>query len=325
MGKIIALAFSDLHVNKWKVNYQYTGDRLKDSLEPLRIIGKRAGELGVSMLFSGDLLHKPSGIDNGILEPLIDTWDNYIKTNVLAISGNHDQSEKNTPSHKSPSYVRSLSKVLRLLTCLDNSSIEIANHPSRIWGIPYLTANVGFKEYVKEFSKQADAIKGKFKILLIHTDLPGAKNGFGYEIGEAKNIPTNLNKFFKSFDLVLCGHIHKAQKLANNVYMLGATTQQDAGDCGVDMGYWEIWDDREPKFVKLKLPEFIYLQHDEAVPVNGKDIYIHLPKPKANKALGAGDGFNNKTSKSKIAKSYLKKKGIKSKSKSKALITALNQ
>lgn len=321
---IIALACADLHINNWK-DAHTEKDGLLRSLAPLVEIGKRATELNVPILSAGDLFHKPKSLDNDVMGTFIDYFKTYIKKPFIAISGNHDQSQKNTLKHKSPSYVMTFSKVLDNLNCIDEIGMIIPMYNEgfqqiHIKGIPYLKHNMGFKKRLKKIKTQIS--KSSFNILIIHTDLPGAKDSHGYEINSAEDIEGDLDKYFKEFNLVLCGHIHRPQRLGKNVYMLGAPSHQNKGDMGIDMGYWEVYSDASMKFIKLNLPEYKYYKGKN--PPDDKHIYI--PKPKSIKLIpGTIGSFDTKQSKVNIAKVYLKETRVKSKAKKKALIKALRK
>lgn len=318
---LIALALADVHINDWKESYEYKGDKLKNSLMPLRIVGPLAEQKGIPLLLPGDLFHKPKSLDNKVFDAFIDTYVNYLSgVMMIAISGNHDQSEKNTLTQRSPSYIRTLSRILPNFHCIDfeKKPLDINGEQVTIYGIPYLTNNIDFKKALKAFKPD----ERDFNILMLHSDIPGAKNGFGFEIGQVREIDNNLDELFKEWNLVLCGHIHKPQQLGKFLYMLGSPGQQNAGDAGIDMGYWEIYSNAKPKFVKLKLPEYRYYHIEEGMP-DGDDIYIPVSNKSNVSATLLNTQFNNKMSKTQIAKNYMKAKGIKKKSQKKALIKIL--
>ncbi len=321
MKKIIALATADWHINDWKESYTYKGDRLSDSIQPMKYLGEIAASLQVPILFSGDLFHKPKSISNEVFEKFIKGYTNmiYQHTDFVAISGNHDQSKKNTYKHTSPSYINSISYVFKNFTCLDNGYKEFKE--CIVGGIPYYTNNLGFNKTRKKLELSI-LNSTKLKILLIHRDLPGAKNPQGFEVNESEDMKaTDLKRVFRKWDLVLCGHIHKPQKIAKNIYMLGSPGHQNAGDRGIDMGYWEVYNDKSVVFKKLALPEYKYYDPKKPLPDN-----FHIYMPQEEKVLGdilSKSKFTNKMNKVKIAKNYLKAKGIKNTSKKKALIKAL--
>ena len=81
--------------------------------------------------------------------------------------------------------------------------------------IPYIDHNVGLSEYLKNIKLDKDADN----ILMLHTDYPGAKDTDGREIDSVENLNLNV---LNRFDLIICGHIHKPQRLSKKVYMIGA-------------------------------------------------------------------------------------------------------
>ncbi len=143
-----------------------------------------------------------------------------------------------------------------------------------VHGVPYINNNIGFKKAVERAANRID--KTRFNILLIHSNLHKCVNEFGHEL-KANEIPKDMEEFFKDFDLVLSGHIHKKQKLGSNIYMLGAPYQQNRGDTGGKMGYWLIYKDKPPKFKRIKLPEFKEIDEGEDIPDDG-NYYTIIPK-----------------------------------------------
>lgn len=310
---------ADLHLEDWKKPYLYTGDRVSDFIQALKIVQYKALTHQVPVLFAGDLFHKPKSLSNKIFDKFI---TNYVQEcKMFAISGNHDQSEKNTLKHESPSYVRTLHHCIPNFKCVDNTYYETTDFI--VAGIPYLTHNKGFLKMKRKLESQLKN-STKLKILLIHRDLPGAKTPVGYEVNESDDLKgKSLKKVFKNWDLVLVGHIHKPQELAPNVFMLGSPLHQDAGDADTDMGYWIIYEGWDIEFVPLNLPKFKYLEEGKPFP-DQFNIYIPVDMTEEDKK-GGKVKFSNKMNKTKVAKNYLKEKGIKDSTKRKALIKTLKE
>lgn len=321
MRKLVAVAASDFHINDWKEAYSYKGSRLSDSLQVLKYLGDEAISKGVPILFAGDLFHKPKAISNTVLSKFITSFKDNIRqeTSFIAIAGNHDQCEKHTNKNTSPDYITSLSKVFENLMCINNLYWECKDFI--VAGIPYHTNNLGFRG-AKQRLEAATLNSKKPKILLIHRDLPGAKNPQGFEVNESEDMTSaNIAKEFKKWDLVLCGHIHKPQVIRKNIIMLGSPSHQNAGDMGIDMGYWEIYDDMSAIFKKLILPEYKYYKPGEQLP---DDFHIYIPLEEEPIVQITTEGkFTNKMDKVKLAKNYLKAKGIKNSSKKRALVNSL--
>jgi len=279
----IAVAFSDIHIHIWR---QYNTDkrRTKDHLEVLRIVDKKAHELGVPVLFGGDWFHSPDNVKNKLLSMLsgfimkhgIFQWASW-----WGITGNHDVPEDTSVTKDFSSYVAYMGSIYKNFNCIDHKSAEVIDPHGKMWaihGVPYILGNAGFKGAVKNLKKKV----GIPNILLIHSDFPGSTDPSGFELKE-QNVITekNLKSVFQGFDLVLVGHVHKPGYLYKSdklkIISIGAPLQQRTSDSGTDMGYWVIYSDLTLTFIKLKLPQFKYYDNGEE-PGNDKDIWIEIPK-----------------------------------------------
>ncbi len=312
--KLVALAFSDLHLHRWKA-FSKDDSRMKAALDIIWRLRMMAQEREVPLLFTGDLIHNEKAIDNKVLSYLsVMLSPQLTNTIIWAISGNHDMSEKNTVDHGSPSYISSLENLApHAIQCLDFKVKEFSD--IRVFGIPYLTGNKGLIKTLKGYIPQAK--DDRYNILMLHTDLPGATDAFGHVIDEVENMRT---KYFKHFDLVIDGHIHKPQKFSKNTYILGAPYQQTRSEKGLDLGYWEIYSDAKPKKIKLGLPKFIDIEEGQPIPEDGH-FYTVIPKPRE---LFQGAKFDAKLDRVKLAKKYLEHTEVKEKHFKKALIKVLN-
>lgn len=186
-----------------------------------------------------------------------------------------------------------------------------------VYGVPYIDNNVGLSEYLKKLELD----KSKKNILLLHTDYPGAKDTDGREIDSVENLNVNvLNKF----DLVLCGHIHKPQRLSKRVYMIGAPNHQRRTDRDCELGYWKIYEDLSLKFVPLKnFPKFIDVEREEDINDDG-NYYTVIPQ-KASTPVNNKHKITKQLSKKSLAKRYLREKGIKDEVKTNLLIETLKK
>ena len=187
----------------------------------------------------------------------------------------------------------------------------------KIYGLPYIDHNIGLNKYLKTLRLD----EGFKNILLLHTDYPGAKDTDGRIVDSAENINLNM---LNRFDLVLCGHIHKPQRLSKKVYMLGAPIQQRRTDKDCKMGYWLLKEDLSMEFKELKdFPKFIDVESEDEVKDDG-NYYTIIPQ-KASEKINTTHKITKTLSKKKLAKRYLKEKGIKDKSKEDLLINILKK
>lgn len=271
MKKVIALATSDWHIHNFKA-FNKDGSRLIWGLAAAAYIAKKAHEAGVPVLFTGDLFHNPKEVENETIARTLDMYYHFYEkkgVKFYAISGNHDLSEKNSIEHRSPTYLDSF-KHFKTFHNIDNCYKQVYPH-LYIAGVPYMNNDLDLKKMVKELSSKVHKDSGVLKILMIHTDLPGAVTNSGFEVGETEHISLDL---FKRFNLTLAGHIHKKQKLGKNVYMLGNPIHQDVGDVGNKCGYWKVYDDGTMGFKQMiSFPQFIRLKKGQT-PFNDKDYFI---------------------------------------------------
>ena len=320
--KIIALAASDFHIHKFR-NFNTGNSRLKNCVRVLKVLSKRCHSLGVPLLFAGDWYHTPDHVENETHSMAMNTYDRYFEQrgiNVYAISGNHDMNQRNGVDHRSPSHLEAyqIFKTFHLIDCKVSVTDDFI-----IQGIPYMNNDQDLKHWINLHSANKGLLKkDRPSILLVHTDLPGAKTPEGFEVRETEHIPQDLS-IFKPFTLVIAGHIHKPQILGTNAIMCGSPIHQNLGDEGIDMGYWEVWDDGYDltvKFVPLKkFPQF-----KRGADNGDGNFWVQQEVALVDEEIELGEFAINKTRK-KLASLYLKRKGIVSPAKRRALIQVLNQ
>lgn len=157
---------------------------------------------------------------------------------------------------------------------------------------------------------------------MLHTDYPGAKDCDGRIVDSVENLNLNI---LNRFDLVICGHIHKPQRLSKKVYMIGAPLQQRRTDKNTKLGYWKIYEDLSMKFVELKgFPKFIDVESEEDIKDDG-NYYTVVPKQKTSEQVSTNHKITKQLTKTKLAKRYLKEKGIKDEKKQNLLIRTLKR
>ena len=314
MPNLIAIAFADLHAHKFR-SFDKPPGRLYWCLDVLREIADIAADKNVDVLFAGDLLHNPKEVENQTMSKLIKTYNYQFERRgvlFLAISGNHDMSEKNSIDHQSPSHLHSFDH-FKTFECIDNDWMQCRGYV--VAGIPYYNNDKDVVMTEQVLWKKVKDTKG-LKILLVHGDFPGAKTNTGYRVKETEYLN---HATFKNWDLVLSGHIHKRQQLAKNMYMLGAPLHIDTGDIGNKCGYWKIYDDATVQFKELiGFPRFT-----RETPKNPIDYYVAPEQLSSESEVKLGE-FSLLTDRTKLARKYCALKNIKSKAKKRALIEILN-
>lgn len=313
-GKLLAISFSDLHLHNW-TKFNAGGTRTDSSLSVLKMIFSLGIKHNVPILFSGDWLHTKESINMELaikLAEFYDMYSNELKLHVYGINGNHDFPFVNTYEKQSKGYLHTLLPY-PWIKCIDFQSWKVSDK-LMVHGIPYLDNNVGLKNAIKSIKLD----KTRKNILLLHTDYDGAKDTNGRIIGSTENLDRTL---LRKFDLVLCGHIHKHQKLSKNVYMVGAPYQQRFTDEGNEMGYLKIYEDLSVKFVPIKnMPRFITLLDETEIPDDGNFYQLLKTEKQISKSPGEGRHFKRSNSKIKMAKEYLRVRSIEDPGKKRALL-----
>lgn len=320
MKNLVAYVISDLHINDW-AKFNENDTRTHNQMRILVSLLFKSYNERVPILFCGDLFHKPDIIRpellNLIFHDSLVIHTRYMGYPIMyAISGNHEINHISKIGENPVSWTRLFTKMFPWLVCLDYCQFLIKDN-IMIHGVPYVDHNIGLSKYLKEMKLDP---KQKH-ILMLHTDYPGARDTDGREVGSVENL--NLNVLDR-FDLVLCGHIHKPQRLSKKVYMIGAPIQQRRTDRDCDMGYWKLYDDLSMTFVKLKgYPRFIDVESQDEIKDDG-NYYTVIPKI-ASTPVETKHKITKQLTNKTLAKRYMKVKGIKDKNKEQLLIKVLKE
>lgn len=322
---LIAIASADWHSYDFK-NFDVDGSRLKNTLSAVSFILNERNRLNVPLLFAGDLYHTPKEVGNKVLTDTVDTLQMGLRNGrqMFAISGNHDQDQKNGWDYRANTYLKMHWATQKNFVLLDYMEQGAPIGPDiMVQGIPYMNSEDEIKKAVDAYRKKANQQPTKFKILLMHGDVAGCKDHNEHEMYDGKLFKNGVDNFFAGWDLVLYGHIHRPQKITKKVYMLGSPIHQISSDKG-EMGYWKIFNDQEPKFVGLAdYPMFVHLREGQEAPKDSIHYYIPFEKEAEIADMEKGD-FNMNVSRTKMARRWMKAVGIKSKAKRKELIHILN-
>lgn len=322
--KKIAIVFSDLHLNLW-AKFNDNNHRTLNGFKVLSTLSKICSKENIPALFCGDFFHKPESLDQELFKYLVE-WFNKENSKhlfkLIAIEGNHDLNRVNSFDNPQKGWLSYLKGLLFNSTIsiqvFENSNkyVQISKNVL-VFGISYIDHNIGINEAIKNI----DIPKGFKSILLLHTDYPGAKDTDDRLVDSVENLNVNL---LNKFDLVLCGHIHKPQKLGKKIYMVGAPIQQRRTDRNCSMGYWELYEDLSLKFIPLdNFPKFIDVDSNDLVKDDG-NYYTVLNKTEQVK-VNVKHNITKKLSKKRLAHRYLKYKGIKDDNKEKLLIRILKE
>ena len=303
MSKVIAIAFSDLHINDW-AKFNSESKRTKNHFKVLSLIKKACIKYNCPAIFCGDLFHKSENISLPLMGQVVTNFSKLQKKwKCYAISGNHDILSVSKIGDTPESWVNIFSVMYDWLISIDYSYFTDEDNHVQYHGVPYLDHNIGLNEYLKSME-----LNDQYKhVLLLHTDYPGAQDTDGIEVGTSENLNINL---LDKFDLTLIGHIHKPQRLSKKTYMIGAPLQQRRTDKNCDLGYYLIYDDMRLKFISLsdKFPKFIDVDSEDKVLDDGN--YYTVVSVKVDQAVEQVNKITKKLSKKRLIKRYLKAQGI---------------
>ena len=326
MKRVIAIAFSDLHINDWS-KFNQDNERTLNHFRVLSDIVDLCYEYNCPALFCGDLFHKPEMMSQELYSILVSKLKSLQKKykkkpfDIFGISGNHDMKFTVKAKTKPISWFNILSQQYDFLESLDFSQTLINNGRVCVYGIPYIDHNIDLDKYIVEITKSKDFKEHK-NILLLHTDYPGAKDTDNSEVGISENLNLNL---LNKFDLVLLGHIHKPQRLSKKVYMIGAPLQQRRTDRDCDLGYWLIFEDLSMRFIVVeKYPKFIDVTDENDIQEDG-NYYTVISQLKTQEAQVSKNNMSKGLSKKRMVRRYLRNMGIADSNKERILLNIIKE
>lgn len=268
-----ALIFSDLHVHNYK-QFNEDGRRLKNGIAFLDYIFKLAKANGIKIiLMPGDLFNNmqimATKAVNAVAACLKMNFDQYPDVTLIAISGNHDDAEKNLLDNPSESALDYLDYVFPNFILLDHHPHTFhTDGGTTIRGLRYYEHSEHFRTALEEAGKEKNK---KNTILMMHQIV-----GSGLPI-EDDIEPTD--PLFDSFSLVLNGHIHNCEQLTDKFINVGSPMHRDAGDIGKQKGFW-IVDLDDPietisfKDITSKYPNFVHKTQGEELTEEDKNNYV---------------------------------------------------
>jgi len=318
--KVIGIAFSDLHIHDYS-KFNKNNSRTLNHFDVITQVTDLCSDYKCPAFFIGDLFHRPEFITQSLLKQSIEFFKDKVgQWPIYCISGNHDTPYVTTIDGEQVNYIDTLSKVFpSFIIPVHNRTIKLKINGKKfaITGLNYIDHNIGVNQWLKEYQPVRDTI------CMLHTDYQGAKDTDGSQIDSVENLNTNL---LKSFKLVLLGHIHQPQRLGKKTYMVGAPLQQRRTDKNCeDLGYLIIYDDFSVEWKKFdkQYPRFIDVSSDQDIKDDGNYYTLIEKSLESFEKVETSHGIEKSLSKTKIAKRYLKHRGIKDEGKKKILIKVL--
>lgn len=264
-----AIYFTDLHINKYS-QFSETHDRVSDCLRVIDDVFKyaRYHEAKV-ILFGGDLGDLPKFMFTDVLNKTLACFAKWFAkmpdVTLYAISGNHDQNQKNFFDAPADTLLTTFSLAFPgRFVLIDNEAVFLSDKVA-IAGIPYYEHKSCFDTALDSVVDTiiAAAYHDNTKVtLLIHQTPEGLPN----KNIKAETSPSDPRYF--AFDMILDGHIHTSQRLTDKFLIGGNPLHRDLGDIGNEKGIW-LLDLSDPanttEFISRKgrYPEFIRKKQSE--------------------------------------------------------------
>ncbi len=174
----------------------------------------------------GDLFHARTKIDTAVYDTIYHTINTTMIFNTIRLlTGTHDLYLKDGSINS----LRPFSNKADI-----HAKPEAFSVPSNlgVGAIPYMKDHEKIRQHIKDLLKQLE--RYDHKVLISHLGVAGGAMDGGYR---SRNELPLENLCPDKWDLVLLGHYHRRQQLADNVWYVGAPIQQDFGDEGNPDGF----------------------------------------------------------------------------------------
>jgi len=192
-----------------------------------------------TVVILGDLFDTHAIIRSEILNLWIDYFNQITKPYILLV-GNHDETAPGSRIHALTAFQR-------------NPNITIIDKPTEINDILFLP----YYDKISEFNAAVDASSAQY--VICHQTIDGAKYDNGFYAPDGAPIQL-LNKF----KLVISGHIHTGQKIAN-VWYPGTPYSMNFNDAGADKGLWTFnLKTLEIDKINTHLPKYIISEFNDS-------------------------------------------------------------
>ena len=230
------LTISDVHIRSLERHSEYK-QVFKQFLEHAEI-------LKPDYIFNlGDLFHNKLQLSPEAV--ILVRWFYHKLTKiapVITIVGNHDM---NVTNYLRPDSISATISDIKNHTILKSSSFfELTPPVNDKKGIA-----IGHFSFFESQSEWPKHIPCEFKDHICLALYHGAVNQYETDTGFIEHGLIKYNDWFTEYDMVICGDIHKHQKMSDKCYMIGNLIQQNFGE-NVDKGYLE-WDIKDKKNIRL--------------------------------------------------------------------------
>ena len=208
----------------------------------------------------------------------------YPEIKLIAISGNHDDSNKNLIDSPAVSALEHLAEIFPdNFILLDEFKSHFATDGGNIIvGLPYFEYPEHFRSALDNLDAWLDEKEPETKNTL--QELLGGRLILLMHQTVASGLPIEddieaTDPLFDNFDFIFNGHIHDGSQVTDKFINVGSPMARDAGDIGKKKGFW-IVDLDDPvntisfKDITDKYPQFLYKTVGEPLTEWEKQQYV---------------------------------------------------
>jgi DNA repair exonuclease SbcCD nuclease subunit len=224
---------SDVHAALYK-EFARGEDRLNDIIRVLDAWAKDSKDNGAEVgVICGDLFHVKGIISvavfNSVFKTIWQAMTDGCFQRLYLLVGNHDQAVKDGSVHSLEAF-----GAIPGVTVIGEPT-EASEGGKSLLFIPY-------SEDAEKIKEMVTAHRGMNHLIFMHHGISGAKVGPTDYVMKDEIATT----FFRGYELVVSGHYHKSQWMAENVLIPGSPIQLNRGERNDgDKGWW-IYDSSKP-------------------------------------------------------------------------------
>ncbi len=229
-----------------------------------------------AFLFLGDLFNSRTKVSIEVYHLVYERLKRIKETGVEIhiLVGNHDQFLRRGVYHS----IKPFSDIAHVI---DQPEKFYLDKLTPVYAVPYIEDLKERKEAIRKIIGKKQKKQG---ILMIHTGVAGAKVSSlsDFMLKDEIRVEELYPEFF---DLVLLGHYHKSQYLADNILYLGSPLQLNFGEREDKKGFWDIKIDRtgfKANLIETHSPKFVLIDGSEDEDVEFENNYVKVVLPEAN-------------------------------------------
>jgi len=227
------LAFSDLHVHKWKDFSSVTRDglssRVVDALNCVDEVIQYAVKHDINtVVFLGDIFETKGVVSMDVFNPTYNKFAEFGSKGIdlIMVVGNHDLATR-TPS------IHAMEAFKSIATVIDRPRTVKHRDGGVFLGAPFsYSASALSADLEKLVELRSCELAGIPCVQLLHCDCNAGKTELGFTLYN-DIAPSRLH--FDSYDLTLMGHYHMFQCVHAKGFYVGAPYERHSGDVNRDV------------------------------------------------------------------------------------------